>query len=127
MFFELQDNNWNAYPGQKNGQYYATLNIKGSDKWQTVGVTVADFKPVRERTKHSLKSWKHVTELGIRGRMKVERGGKMVELPAKVSEPQAKWPAPRAMRNLRWEGGAYPTGVNIVDKAVSDEESKKQF
>ncbi len=119
MFFELQDNNWNAFPGQEKGQYYATLNIKGSDKWQTVGATVADFKPVREHTKHSLKSWKHVTELGIRGRMKVERGGKMVELPAKVSEPQAKWPTPRAMRNLRWEGGTWPAGVKTL---VGDKE-----
>lgn len=105
IFVELQDNNWNAYPGEKKGQYYATLNIKRSDKWQSVGVTVADFKPVHERTKHPLKSWRHVTEIGIRGRMAINQGGKRVELPGKGDEPHAKWPTPRAMRNLRWEGG----------------------
>ena len=108
IFFELQDNSWNAYPGEKNGRYYATVNIKGSETWQRVGVTVADFKPVRQRTKHPLKNWRHLTELGIRGRMAIDRSDKRIELPGKTNEPQAQWPAPRAMRNLRWEGGTYP-------------------
>ncbi len=116
IFFELQDNSWNAFPGEKNGQYYATLNIKGSDKWQRVGVTVAHFKPVRERTKHPLKNWRHVTELGIRGRMAINRDDKRIELPGKGNLPHAKWPTPRAMRNLRWEGGTYPAGGDLPTK-----------
>ena len=105
IFFEVQNNSWNAYPGENKGSYYATLNIKGSENWQTVGGTVADFKPADDKTKHPLQSWRHVTELGIRGRIRVNLNGKEIELPAKVNEPQARWPAPRAMRNLRWEGG----------------------
>ena len=129
MFFELQDNNWNAYPGQKRGQYYAPVNIKGSDKWQTVGVTVGDFKPVSERTRHPLESWRHVTELGIRGRVKVSRGPKQVELPRNASEPRARWPEPRAFRNLRWEGGTYLQAAGTPDgaKTLPEAERKKQF
>ena len=41
----------------------------------------------------------------IRGRMAINQGDKRVELPGKGDEPHAKWPTPRAMRNLRWEGG----------------------
>lgn len=104
IFFEVKDNSWNAYHGQKKGNYYAALDIKGSGKWQTVGATAADFKPADDKTKHPLESWRYVTELGIRGRIKVNRGGKKIELPGKVNELQARWPAPRAMRNLRWDG-----------------------
>jgi dienelactone hydrolase len=106
LFFELRDNGWGAFPGQKSGQYYARVDIKGSDKWQSVTVTVADFKPSGKRTKHPFKSWRYVTELGIRGRVKVARGGKQIELPAgKPSDPKTRWSSPRSFRNLRWEGG----------------------
>jgi len=107
LFFEVQDNNWNAFPGRKKGQYYAQVNIKGSDNWQTVSVTVADFKVGDERTKQPLASWVHVTELGIRGRVKVPLNGKQVELPPNGSDPKTRWSQPRAFRNLRWEGGTY--------------------
>ena len=108
LFFDLWDNRWGAFPGRKNSQYYAHVDIKGSDKWQAVSVTVADFKPGHERTKHPLKSWRHVTELGIRGRVKISQGGKQVELPLrKPSDPSTRWSEPRGFRNLRWEGGTY--------------------
>jgi dienelactone hydrolase len=122
VFFELQDNNWNAFPGQKKGHYYAQINIKGSDQWQSLGVTVADFKPFDQRTKHPLKSWKYVTELGIRGRVKVTRGGKQIELPAgDPSDKTTRWPTPRSFRNLRWEGGKYRQTANTPDSAGKKE------
>ncbi|MBL7221502.1 MAG: acetylxylan esterase [Phycisphaerae bacterium] len=125
LFFEVQDNSWGAFPGQNSGQYYARVDIKGSDKWQSVGVTVADFKLFGKRTKHPLKSWRHVTELGIRGRVKVVRDGKQIELPA----PPIRWSAPRAFRNLRWEDGTYRQTVKNPDgkKTMSAAERKKQF
>jgi len=105
------------------------VDIKGSGDWQTVGVTVADFKPVQARTKHALASWRHVTELGIRGRVKVAQGGEQVELPRDGSKPNPRWSEPRAFRNLRWEGGTYPRSAQTPDgaKAMSEEERKKQF
>ena len=108
LFFEVQDNSWGAFPGQNSGQYYARVDIKGSDKWQSVGVTVADFKLFGKRTKHPLKSWRGVTELGIRGRVKVVRGARQIELPdVKPSDPRIRWSDPRNFRNLRWEGRTY--------------------
>jgi len=102
LFFELQDNNWNAFPGQKKGQYFARVNIKGSDKWQTVSAGISDFKLLGRGTKQPLKSWRHITELGIRGRVKAQRNGKEAELP--TGKP-INWKTPRNFRNLRWEGG----------------------
>ena len=112
LFFELQDNNWNAFPGQKKGQYFAQVNIKGSDKWQTVGARVSDFKLFGKRTMHPLKSWRHITELGIRGRVKVQQGDKEIELP--MGKP-INWKTPRNFRNLRWKGGEYRLGANMPD------------
>ncbi|MDP6635302.1 MAG: acetylxylan esterase [Phycisphaerae bacterium] len=127
LFFELQDNSWNAFPGQNGGQYYARVNIKGSDKWRTAGVTVADFKLFGKRTKHPLKSWRHVTELGIRGRVKVEQGGKQIELPElKPSDKTSRWSPPRAFGNLRWEGGKYSGTDNNPDSAKTTSEIEKR-
>ena len=125
LFFVVRDNGWNAFPKQTNGEYYARVNIKGSAKWQSVGVTVADFKPVDQRTKHPLKSWRRITELGIRGRIAVMLDGKKTELPAKPTN----WTKPRALRNLRWEGGQYTQGANTPDagKTMTQTERKKQF
>jgi hypothetical protein len=128
LFIDLQDNNWNAFPGEKKGHYYAQLDITGADHWQTVGVTVADFKPVRERTGHPLVSWRRVTELGLRGRMALNRDGKRIEIPELGKNH--RWPAPRALRNLRWEGGRFPPGGSSSgreDQPLSEDEFKKQF
>ncbi|MBT3198475.1 MAG: alpha/beta hydrolase [Phycisphaerales bacterium] len=99
LFFVVSDNGWNAFPGKTNGEYYARVNIKGSAKWQSISVTVADFKPVDKRTKHPLKSWTRITELGIRGRIAVMINGKKTQLPTKPTN----WAKPRELRNLRWE------------------------
>ena len=109
LFFELQDNNWNAFPGQKKGQYFARIDIKGSDKWQAVSASIADFKPLDNRTPHPLKSWRYITELGIRGRIAVTSGGKRIELP--TGKP-IDWKTPRNFRNLRWTGGEYRRSAN---------------
>ncbi len=109
LFFELKDNSWGAYPDQKSGQFYAQVNIEGSDNWQTVGVTVDDFKPSEDRTKHPLLNWRHVTELGIRGRVVLTQDGKRIETDG------GRWASPRAFRSLRWEGGSYPRVVQTPE------------
>ncbi len=120
IFFELRNNNWGAYSGEKSGHYYAELDLKGSDEWQTVRAMVDDFKPVDSRTKQPLKNWRHITELSIRGRIRVEKDGKTVEL-------GGRWPAPRSFRNLRWEGGTYPKDVDVTGRKLSEPEFKRQF
>ena len=101
IYLELQDNNWEAFPGEPKGQYYASVDIRGATAWQTVGISIADFQPVNASTKTPLKGWQHVTELGIRGRIRVDVDGKQVEM-------GDQWKAPREFRNLRWKGGVYP-------------------
>lgn len=109
IFFELQNNNWGAYSGEKSGQYYAVMDVKGSDEWQTLCMKVADFKPVDPRTKQPLMNWRHITELSLCGRIRVEKDGKKIEL-------GGKWAAPRSFRNLRWEGGTYPKYVDVAGR-----------
>ncbi|MEK6234176.1 MAG: hypothetical protein N2C14_05665, partial [Planctomycetales bacterium] len=129
LFVDLQDNNWGAFPNQPRGQYYATLNLKGSEDWQTVAVSVGDFKPADDSTKHPLRNWRRVTELGLRGLMVVTQDGKRIELPRKGDGPRRGWPEPRAFRNLRWVGGTYPAGEKPLDPnaKMSDEARGKQF
>ncbi|MFT5498081.1 MAG: dienelactone hydrolase [Kiritimatiellia bacterium] len=128
FFFEVQDNAWGAFPGQPNGPFYAPVTVKASPEWQTVGVSVADFKPVEERTKHALTSWRQVTELGVRGRIKLTRNGEAIELPGPGSAPNARWRWPREMRNLRWEGGTYAEATTVDGQQVLSEAAyKEQF
>ena len=107
IFFEIKDNDWNAFPGKPKGNYYARVDFEGSADWQKISVGLRDFKPTDGRTKLPLMSWERVTELGIRGRIAVEREGMKVQLPEPASK--YRWPEPRKFKNLRWEGGKYPS------------------
>ena len=107
IFFELKDNGWNAFPGKGKGSYYSRIDFDGSDDWQKLSVSLRDFKPIDGRTKLPLMTWERVTELGIRGRIAVEINGERVELPETASK--YRWPEPREFKNLRWEGGKYPS------------------
>lgn len=122
IFVEIENNSWGAYAGQKKGQYYAQLDIKGSDEWQTLSVLASDFMPANKLTKDPLKNWKHITELGIRGRMRLKQDDKQVEL-------GGSWTPPRQFRNLRWEGGSESLSIDTSRQAeiLSDEEFKTQF
>ena len=106
IFFEIKDNGWNAFPRKPKGNYYARVDFDGSTDWQKLSVSLGDFKPIDARTKLPLMTWERVTELGIRGRIAVEIKGERVELPKVASE--YRWPEPREIKNLRWEGGKYP-------------------
>jgi hypothetical protein len=127
ILFEVQDNNWGAFPGRKKGQFYAPVKIKGSDQWQTISVKAEDFRPADKRTKHKLENWRYVTELGIRGRMAIEKDGKRVEIPENARKNS--WTPPRPLRNLRWEGGTFTRTIRTPGgpKVMSEQEYKKQF
>ena len=124
LVFKIDNNNWGAYPGAKKGTYYASAEIRGGDEWQTVMLSVEDFKAADERTKVELTSWKHITELGICGRMAITKGGKRVEVPAHTNKPLKA----KSFRNLRWVGGTYSElDLGSSTKVLSEEEYKKQF
>lgn len=102
FFIHLQNNNWNAFPGEKSGEYFAQVEVVGSQEWQTIKVSLDDFQPVHERSSEPLRSWGHVTEFGLRGKLTLQRGGKQLELPERGVND--RWSTPRSFRNLRWEG-----------------------
>lgn len=128
--FELQQNSWGAYPGVKAGSYYSIAEIKGSVDWQTVSLSVSDFKPVNDSSKDSLNNWQNITELGVRGRVVLNQAGRKIELPeGDHTDKRTLWAVPRAFRNLRWEGGTYTRSIKTADgeTRLSDEEFKQQF
>ena len=102
LFFVVKDNSWGAFPGiRRQGEFYARVDLKGSSDWQTVGVVPADFKMMKGRERYALQSWKHVTELGLRGRIVLQDEGRRIELP---EGGEGRWDTLRSFRNLRWAG-----------------------
>ena len=99
----IRNNSWGAYPGEAQGDYYASVTVNASPDWQTVSVLPADFQPANSRTTEPLAHWRHITEFGLCGRLKIQRDGKQVVLPE--DSARATWHTPRAVKNLRWEGG----------------------
>jgi hypothetical protein len=101
LFFVVKDNSWGAFPAmRRQGEFYARVDLKGSPAWQTPGVTLADFKLLEGRQNYALQSWKHVTELGLCGRVVLPGEGRRIELP---EGSEVRWRSPRFFRNLRWE------------------------
>ncbi|MBP52410.1 MAG: hypothetical protein CMI27_04625 [Opitutae bacterium] len=108
FLIHARNNTWGAYPEGERGEYYAPVVVKASPDWQTIGVELKDFQPTTSKTKAPLMHWRHVTELGLCGRLKAERDGKAVMLPENVDEAKATYRLPRRFKNLRWEGGSWP-------------------
>ncbi|NQU22734.1 MAG: acetylxylan esterase [Candidatus Nealsonbacteria bacterium] len=98
----LEMNSWGAYAGQKHGSYYASKPLAESDDWQTVEIRLDDLVPMDERSPKTLQSWQHMTQLAIVAMVRTRQDGKPVVLAG------GPWLPERRLRNLRWEGGAYP-------------------
>ena len=79
--------------------------MKGSPDWQTLRVGLKDLQPTTSQTEGPLTHWRHLTELGLCGRLRVEKDGKSVMFPENVDAVVATYHAPRHFKNLRWEGG----------------------
>ena len=92
-------NGWNAYAGVKPGSYYATKPLATSVAWQTVEIHLEDLIPLDEDSPPAVRSWQHMTELGLVAKVRTRRDGKPVELAG------MGWPEHRQLRNLRWLGG----------------------
>ena len=105
LFFHVRNNSWTAYAGEASGDYYAPVMVKASPDWQTVMVEPGDFQPANSRTTTPLKHWRHLTELGVCGSMKIEIDGKNIVLPASGNGAPDSSGNPRQFKNLRWEGG----------------------
>lgn len=108
FLLHIRNNSWGAFPEGERGEYYAPVTVQAAPDWQTIRVELKDFQPTTAQTTEPLTHWRHVTELGLCGRLKVEKDGRSVELPEVTDTSMATYHAPRHFRNLRWEGGDWP-------------------
>jgi hypothetical protein len=121
LTFEM--NGWSAYAGVKQGSYYAAKTLARTDHWQTIEISLADLKPVDDKSAASPGSWQFLTELGLvaqaRGKAK---GSSLPQVFAGTG-----WTANRKLRNLRWVGGEYPKQLLLPGAKVSDEGFRRTF
>jgi hypothetical protein len=105
-------NEWGAFPG-RSGTYCSLHQLKGSPDWQTVRVSLADLRPIDERSSEALASWQTLTQLQFSPTGSVTaKDGSTSEIGKQGWENHTKL----ALRNLRWEGGTY--GDAVVAPAV---------
>lgn len=116
FLIHVRNNSWSAYPEGKRGEYHAPVTVKASPDWQTVRVKLKDFQPTTSQTTEPLNHWRHVTEVGLCGRLRGEKNGKPVTFPEYVEASTATYRTPRHFKNLRWEGGQWPS-LDVAQQA----------
>jgi len=104
LVLTFNTNAWGAMvPGQPAVDYAVVKPLSASPDWQTVSVTLGELVATDPKVTTPLATWQTVTEFSISPSGTVVRDGKVVKAEGKA------WVGPREIRNLRWEGGAYPT------------------
>lgn len=99
----VNTNAWGAMvPGKPAVDYAVVKPLTGSPDWQTVSVGLQELVATDPKASEPLAHWRNVTELSISPSGTVVRDGHAVKVDAKA------WTGPRAIRNLRWEGGQDP-------------------
>lgn len=116
LVLTFQTNGWGALvPGKPAIDYAVVKPLRGSPDWQPVSVTLAELVATDPAVTAPLANWQTVTEFTISPSGTAVKDGVKVKLDGKP------WQGPRAIRNLRWEGGGYPgrtaggTAANAAD------------
>ncbi len=116
-------NEWGAFPGG-SGTYYSLHQLKGSPDWQTVRVSLADLHPSDERNGEALSSWQTLTQLQFSPTCTVTaKDGTTSDIGKQGWENHATL----ALRNLRWEGGAYSDAFVAPAMLKSPADFDQQF
>ena len=114
-------NAWGAMiPGKPAVDYTAVKALKGSPDWQTVSVSLNELVATDPKVTAPLANWQSVTEFSL------SPSGTTVRAGQKVKADGHPWRGPREIRNLHWEGGAYPR-QQTADAALRPEEFQKNF
>ncbi len=114
-------NAWGAVtPGKPAFDYTVVKELKGSQDWQVVAVSLGELAATDPKISAPLANWQSVTELSISPSGETVKAGQKVKVDGKA------WQGPREIRNLRWEGGEY-SGQRSKDSTLSAEEHQKQF
>jgi cephalosporin-C deacetylase-like acetyl esterase len=114
-------NAWGALiPGQPAVDYTVVKKLNASKDWQTVSVKLSELVATDSKVTAPLANWQTVTEFSISPSGTAVRAGQKVKADGKA------WQGPRAIRNLRWEGGQH-SHPKTTDAALSPEEFQKSF
>ena len=114
-------NAWGAcQPGKPAVDYTVVKQLKGSADWQAITVSLGELAANDPKITAPLANWQTVTEFSISPSGEMVRDGQKVKVNGKA------WDGPREIRNLRWEGGAYPAQASAA-AALSRAEHEKAF
>lgn len=102
LVIKFNCNAWGAVaPGKPAVDYTVVKELKGSQEWQSVSVSLNEPMATNPKIPASLANWQTVTEFSISPSGETVKGGQKVKVDGKA------WQGPREIRNLRWEGGEY--------------------
>jgi len=114
-------NAWGAFqPGKPAADYAVVKELKGSPDWQSVSVSLQELASTDPERPVPLANWQTVTEFSVSPSGTILKDGQKTKVDGK------SWQGPREIRNLRWEGGEYPSR-RIPDSALSSEDHRKSF
>lgn len=114
-------NAWGAMiPGKPAVDYTVVKFLKRSLDWQTVSVSLNELVATDPKVTTPLTNWLTVTEFSL------SPSGATVKDGRKVTTNGKSWQGPRAIRNLRWEGGEYSRHASS-GAALSPEEFERNF
>ena len=123
LVVSVTSNDWGAFSSAPKAQYHVVRELKGSSEFQTVSVSVEELVPTDPQNKARLANWQTLTELALSPSV----GGSKPGQPApSEGKPWVK-PTEVQVRNLRWEGGVYPSSQTTKGAALSEAEHRKSF
>ena len=121
LVLTFNTNAWGAMKANAPAvDYVAVRDLKGSPEWQTVSVSLGDLISADPKHAAPLDSWQTVTEFSVSPSGATVRDGQKFKVDGKP------WNGPRAIRNLRWEGGKEARDAP-VGKPLDPAEHAKQF
>ncbi len=99
LVIKFNCNAWGAFaPGKPAIDYTVVKELKGSQDWQTVSVSLKELTATDPTITGPLANWQSVTEFSI------SPSGEAVKHGRKLRVDGKPWQGPREIRNLRWEG-----------------------
>ena len=121
LVLTFNTNAWGAMlPGKPAVDYTVVKKLTASKDWQDVSVKPSELVATDSNVTTPLATWQTVTEFSI------SPSGSTVKDGQKVKADGKAWQGPRQIRNLRWEGGEYPSQT-AADAALSPDELQKNF
>jgi hypothetical protein len=113
-------NEWGAFAAGPKAEYAAVKKLEVKDGWATVEVDLSDLRPIGA-TKAKLADWSTLTDLSFTPNIPAE-------LKTAEMTPTKGWTREfnPAIRNLRWEGGAY-SSTQQAPATLTEAERTKAF